>query len=255
MMEYTIDEKKSGLERQKNLAQIFVPSTIRFLDEVGDIGGSRALDLGCGIGETTRLLGERVGPSGSVMGVDFDPGLIESAESLTSDGHISYTEGDVHALRFDDIGFDFVYARLLLLHVADPVAALREMIRVCRLQGTVMVHDGDFTGIYTTPNPAGGEGLNKLFSLFRNERIGIELWQLFRECGYERPEIRIDRMLVNQPSGKRLVQLTIEAMRGAVVQAGVMSGQEVDDLHSTISTGVQDDNYVIGFPEMYAAWV
>ena len=55
-MDYTIDENISGLERQKQLAQTFSPSTIRFLDEVGDLTVAQALDLGCGIGETTRLL-------------------------------------------------------------------------------------------------------------------------------------------------------------------------------------------------------
>ena len=52
-MKYTIDESISGLERQKQLAQTFSSSTIHFLDEIGNLTGVQALDLGCGIGETT----------------------------------------------------------------------------------------------------------------------------------------------------------------------------------------------------------
>ena len=71
-MEYTIDESVSDLERLKQLAQTLAPLTNRILDEVGDLSGAAGLDLGCGIGETTRVLGTRVGDTGSVIGVDFD---------------------------------------------------------------------------------------------------------------------------------------------------------------------------------------
>lgn len=254
-MEYTIDESISGFERQKQLAQTFSPSTSRFLDEVGDLSGAEALDLGCGIGETTRMLGMRVGNTGSVIGVDFDKALVESAQSLTSEGNISFTQGDVHALEFEDASFDVVYARLLLLHVAEPMAALKEMLRVCRPQGTVIINDGDFASIYSAPDPFGGEGLVKLYSLFRNVRIGTRLWHMFRECGYDQVEFRVDRMLVRDANGKRLILMTIEAMREAALQSELMTRQEVDALCQVIAAGIQDDSYLIGFPEMYAAWV
>ena len=43
--------------------------------------------------------------------------------------------GDVYALDLDDDTFDVVHAHQVLQHVADPVAALREMRRVCRPGG------------------------------------------------------------------------------------------------------------------------
>ncbi len=254
-MKYTIDESISGLERQKQLAQTFSPSTIRFLDEIDDLEGVQALDLGCGIGETTRMLGKRIGKSGSVVGVDFDRSLIESARSLTNEGNITYTKDDAHSLKFNDGSFDVVYARLLLLHVSEPMVALKEMLRVCRPQGTVIVHDGDFSTLYTSPDPVGGEGLNKLFTLFRNTSIGSRLWHMFRECGYDQVELRVDRMLVREESGKRLTLMTVEAMQEAALQSGLMTTKEVDTLCQTFTVGMQDDNYLIGYPEMYAAWV
>lgn len=54
------------------------------------------------------MLGKRIGNSGSVIGVDFDQSLVESARSLTDEDNITYTQGDVHSLTFDDASFDVV---------------------------------------------------------------------------------------------------------------------------------------------------
>lgn len=250
-----IDENVSGLERQKQLARTFTASTVRLLGDLGDLTGASVLDLGCGIGETTRLLAARVGATGSVVGVDFNPALVESAASMTTEPNVSFAQGDVHDLSYEDATFDVVFARLLLLHVADPQAALQEMLRVCRPQGTVIVNDGDFETIYTSPDRAGGEGLVKLFSIFNNPRIGTNLWHMFRDCGYEHVEYRVDRMLVRDADSKRLATMTVEAMREAAVQSELMTEQEVDTLRDAMAAGVEDDSYMIGFPEMYAAWV
>ncbi len=231
------------------------PPTIRFLDEVGDLSGATGLDLGCGIGETTRLLGTRVGDSGSVIGVDFDEALVETARSLTSVSNISFAQGDAHTLEFEDASYDLVFARFLLLHVAEPKKVLNEMLRVCRPDGTVIVHDGDFATLYTKPDSSGGEGLNKLFTLFPNSRIGTDLWHMFRECGYEHVEFGVDRMLLRDASAKRLALMTVEAMREAVMQSGLMPREEIDALCHTMRAGVDDESYLIGFPEVYAAWV
>ena len=50
--------------------------------------------------------------------------------------------GDVHDLPFPSGSFDVVHAHQVLQHVADPVAALREMVRVCRPGGVVAVRAG-----------------------------------------------------------------------------------------------------------------
>ena len=254
-MAYTIDENVSGLERQKLLAQTFNPSSIRFLDESGDLSGAKLLDLGCGIGETSRMLAERVGPGGSVHGIDFDPALVESAQSLNGQENITFAQGDAQALDFADASFDVVYTRFLLVHLQEPQAALKEMTRVCKPQGKVIVHDGDFSTIYTGPDPAGGDGINKLFTLFNNTRIGIRLWHIFRDLGYENIEFRVDRMLVRDPANKTLAAMTVEAMREAAVQSGLMDQAEIDALCQTLRAGIDDENYLIGFPEIYAAWI
>lgn len=51
--------------------------------------------------------------------------------------NVAFEVGDVYALDAPDDTFDVVHAHQVLQHLGDPVAALREMLRVCRPDGIV----------------------------------------------------------------------------------------------------------------------
>ncbi|MGH7515239.1 MAG: class I SAM-dependent methyltransferase [Gemmatimonadales bacterium] len=57
------------------------PTTEALLASVGIRPGTRCLDLGCGAGQVSRLMGTQVGPAGSVVGLDFDPVKLEGCRS------------------------------------------------------------------------------------------------------------------------------------------------------------------------------
>src|SRR2546430_6142556 len=79
-MSYTIDER--NLERQRLLARVLEPLTKRLLDALRLRPDSRCLDIGCGIGETTRLIARYLGPHGECTGIDQDGALIEVAQAV-----------------------------------------------------------------------------------------------------------------------------------------------------------------------------
>ena len=62
--------------------------------------------------------------------------------------------GDVYQLGFADAAFDVVHAHQLVQHLADPVAALREMRRVCKPGGLVAVRDADYSAMTWHPPSA-----------------------------------------------------------------------------------------------------
>jgi SAM-dependent methyltransferase len=111
--------------------------------------GMRVLDVGCGPGTITADLARRVAP-GEVVGVDPDAGVLERARA-NAEG-VRFVVGD--ALDLSEVGgpFDVVHAHQVLLHLGDPVAALREMIGVTAPGGLVATRDCDYAGIVHHPH-------------------------------------------------------------------------------------------------------
>ncbi len=108
--------------------------------------GLSLLDVGCGPGTLTCDLARVVAP-GRVVGVDAAADVVEAARAEAAaaglDG-VAFEVADLFALPFPDDSFDVVHAHQVLQHVADPVAALVEMRRVCRPGGVVAARDSDY---------------------------------------------------------------------------------------------------------------
>ncbi|MDW6058954.1 methyltransferase domain-containing protein [Streptomyces sp. FXJ1.4098] len=113
----------------------------------------RILDIGCGPGTITADLAELV-PQGEVIGVDTAPGVLEQARSVAAERGVPnahFAVGDVHNLDYPDDSFCVVHAHQVLQHLGDPVAALREMRRVCKPGGIVAVRDSDYSAMTWYP--------------------------------------------------------------------------------------------------------
>jgi SAM-dependent methyltransferase len=99
--------------------------------------GQSVLDVACGTGIVTRTAAERVGPEGHVVGIDLNPAMLTVAERVCPG--VELREADVTALPFEDGIFDAVLCQMALMFFPDPVAAIREMSRVVKPQGTVVI--------------------------------------------------------------------------------------------------------------------
>ena len=95
----------------------------------------RVLDVGSGTGAVTEEVADRT--RGQVIGVDLDPTMVAYAQARG--GSADYQPGDAHDLPFRDGWFDVTVCHFLLMWCRDPVQAAREMIRVTRPGGSVLV--------------------------------------------------------------------------------------------------------------------
>lgn len=109
---------------------------------LGEIGpGDDVLDAGCGPGLLAVHLASR---ARHVTGTDVTPAMLEAARARASEAGVSnatFTHGDMLALPFPDDCFDCVCTRFTFHHVPEVLPAFRELVRVARPGGRIVVVD------------------------------------------------------------------------------------------------------------------
>jgi ubiquinone/menaquinone biosynthesis C-methylase UbiE len=107
--------------------EFFLPAllqqwTSRVADAAGIQSGERVLDVACGTGVLARAVAERVGPSGAVIGVDINEGMLAVARRKAP--AIAWKQGRAEALPLDSESFDAVVSQFGLMFFQDRRVAL-----------------------------------------------------------------------------------------------------------------------------------
>jgi len=125
--------------------------------------GMKIVDVGCGTGDFTRYLAGLVGGKCTIVGVDARSASLNSAERETAKeglkARISFRKGDAYKIPVEDGWADLTCCRTLLMHLTDPLKAVKEMSRVTRKGGTVAAFE---RGSMNTAFIPGDEKLTRL---------------------------------------------------------------------------------------------
>jgi len=97
--------------------------------------GHRALDVACGTGAVTRVLAERVGPTGRVVALDINPGMLTVGHAAVPSAHVEWREASAVQLPLPDATFDLAVCQQGVQFFPDKAAALAEMHRVIKPGG------------------------------------------------------------------------------------------------------------------------
>lgn len=99
--------------------------------------GQHVLDVACGTGILARTLAERVGKTGSVIGLDINEGMLAVARRKAP--QIEWQKGTVDDLPFDDASFDAVVSQFALMFFENRPHAVQEMMRVLKPGGYLAI--------------------------------------------------------------------------------------------------------------------
>jgi len=212
-------------------ARVWADATGRLLDRVALTPGATCLDAGCGPGETMRLMAERTGPAGRVLGIDADSSLGTMAlATLHASGQrqCSFHAHDLTAGEPIPGGpFDLVYARLLLFHLPQRVEVLARLWDAVAPGGHLVVQDYDIRGITVLPALASvGELTRVIIGAFHaagaDVHVGARLPQLFLEAGIGYPDgTDVAGRLEPLATGSALLERTFRSVLPTAVAHGI----------------------------------
>ena len=255
---YIIRGGEEGKARLSVIGQALMASTAALLESAGLREGMRCLDLGCGGGDVTLMMGRAVGPDGRVVGVDMDTVKVGLAGQDALDqelGHVEFHTGDAAALAANR-EYDLVYARLLLTHLAEPEAALRRMVAAAVPGGVVVVEDLDHSSVFAyPPSPALGRYVELYNEVARRRggdpEIGPKLPGLARRVGLDDVQLRVSQPVFMDGPAKRIHQTTLDNVKEAMLLADLATADELVSMAAEMDAFTDDPDTMVAFPRIF----
>lgn len=220
---------------------------------------ARLLDVGCGPGTDTIRFGGIV-TSGRVDGVDHDAEMVVEADRRAAEAGLSDRVGhqvaDATDLPFERGQFDAVHSDRMLQHLPDGNRAVREMVRVVRPGGRIVLVDTDWA---TLSIDAGDVDLerrlvaHKAHRLTRTGTAGRQLLRWLRDAGVER--ISVTPFAVPADFAVARLALQWDSLVRSAVEDGVVSRAEAAAIEAELEANLAGDRSFGSLTLMCAAGV
>jgi SAM-dependent methyltransferase len=126
------------VQRQQQLDTQINPLGLAAMQRAGVKAGEHVLDVGCGCGQTSLELAERVGPTGSVLGIDISQPMLARAQERQHElglTNLEFVHADAQTYQCERERFDLIFSRFGVMFFADPVAAFANLSKMLRPAG------------------------------------------------------------------------------------------------------------------------
>lgn len=202
--------------------------------------GLTVLDVGSGTGADTIEVARAVGPEGRVVGLDRSAEMIAEARQRAEQAGVpvEFVTGDAHVLGFPDASFDRVRTERMLIHLTDPEAAVREMVRVTKPGGLVVASDIDGgTAFFNSSNTKLAETL-----ALRLSRGLAQGWMGRRQQRYlvEAGLVDVRVVPVVIMNSLAFMRIVCGGLLGALVAEGAASEDEVGAFWTELDRGERE---------------
>jgi SAM-dependent methyltransferase len=261
---YLLGHADAEIRRLLLQARLYDDYTEHALRLAGLRPGMRVLDVGCGPGDVSFLAARLVGPGGTVLGVDAAPDIIELARARATERAASSVRFEQAVIADIDLDepVDAVIGRLILMHVPDPVATLRQLAGLVRPGGFIAFSEFDMTAAGSVPDlpvwRAARDGITGTFTgLGLDPAFGATLPALFRRAGLGSPRLTLGAPIggVDDSDPVDFVVETWRSMLPAAERLGLVTDDlgDLDTLPQRLREEVATAEAVVMMPALISA--
>lgn len=237
--QYTMGRSETETRRLIEQSQLYDGVTRRFLNAAGIEKGMKVLDIGSGAGDVALTLAEFVGNDGAVVGVDVNAEILETARNRAETAGITNVEfiaGDARTLDLPD-DFDAIVGRLVLMYMADPGDALKQLATRLRPGGIVAFQEIELTFYRALAHPD-TPLVNKLtagaIAVFEQSGahigMGLHLYRAFVDAGLPEPTLHFETPMGGPAAwpGYEFLANSIRSILPLMEKYGIATAEEVE---------------------------
>lgn len=246
---YPLGGTSTERDRLLSQAEQYEPTASWLLDQIGVQPGWRAIDIGCGPIGILDLLSRRVGPGGSVIGLEREPRFVEMARAEIARrglGNVAIVQADGLDTGLEKNSFDLVHERLVLINVSAREAFLTEMLSLLRPGGMVALEDVDNVSWLCQPaHPSWDVLLNAFHTVFHagsgDGFVGRRLPVLLHAAGVRniRTKVTVETPPLGDYRRTHLISL-IDSVHDKIIDKGVLAEAELSEHRRALARHLED---------------
>jgi len=258
---YIIKGGDQGRARLSVLSQVLAPTTGALFDRFEPLAGAFAIDAGCGGGDVSFGLAERVGPSGRVLGFDLDEGKLEGAREEAARRGLENIEF-VGASVLDEwpaSAASLVHIRFVLCHLPKPEDMLTRAMAALAPGGLLIAQDIDHAGMFCHPPSSAFARYCELYVALAQQRggdpfIGRRLLPLLEGAGLAEADACLAQPFGRTGDVKQVGPLTFAAVSDALISSGLASAGEVERISGELDAYTARQDTTTSLPRIFQAW-
>ncbi len=209
--------------------------------------GMNVLDIGCGNGDCSFLLGEAVGKNGKVEGVDINRASLAAAQErkkMSDAQNISFSCADINAL--SGRKYDAVFGRRILMYLPDPLLTVENLKKLLEPDGIMLFQESDEAGSLLNGDrfPVHSLAQEWIWETVRREggdtHIGGSLYKIMKEAKMSVADYCSEAVLQTSETGSDIFWV-VSVMKKRMEAAGINA--RLDSLEERLGEEMRSSSF------------
>jgi len=256
---HSIVEQRRLQQQAEELAE----ESAQFFDRIGLAPGSRVVEIGCGPQGCLELLSNRVGPTGSVVGVELSDHAVQLARSFLSERRLDNVEvrqGNAAETGLPREAFDLATARLVLVNIPEPEKIVSEMAALVTPGGVVALHEADWIAHVCDPPLPAWDRLRQVLDNYAEAKgmdlyVGRRIPRLLRNAGLIEVQVNPLIHIYGPDHTRRPIFLNfVNNLRDRIVAEGLISQGEFAESIASVERHLGEPETLVVSHLFIQAW-
>ena len=255
---YVLGYTSNEMKRLQIQASLFESFAREALIKAGLKPGMRCIDIGCGIGNVSKLMKEMVGKSGSVIGTDIEKKYVDYCNNNWKSLNISFSQDDI--LNSNISGkFDIVYSRLMFVHLKNKLKAIKLMKEIVKKNGMIIIQELDHApGSWLShPDKPSVEVLRKIYVKLIKKTggdpfSGRKIYDLFLDEGLQTTlYCQVPILQMTQKPFSELGWMFADSLKSSILSNNFMTESQFEQLFDDLKEISKDKSCFVTYARFF----